>query len=62
MIIFVIIVIDIDFLNNLTIDLSNIIITFKGGFVMNIELKIALVVVTVTLFTIASYGLVALHA
>ncbi len=29
---------------------------------MNIELKIALVIVTVTLFTIASYGLVALHA
>ncbi|SMY33431.1 hypothetical protein PAND9192_00937 [Photobacterium andalusiense] len=29
---------------------------------MNIELKIALVTVTITLFTLASYGLVALHA
>ena len=33
-----------------------------GGLIMNIELKIALVTVTVTLFTFASYGLIALHA
>jgi hypothetical protein len=34
----------------------------EGGLIMNIELKVALVTVTVTLFTLASYGLIALHA
>lgn len=34
----------------------------NGWLMMNIELKIALVTVTITLFTLASYGLVALHA
>lgn len=34
----------------------------KGGFIMNVELKVALVTVAVTLFTLASYGLIALHA
>lgn len=34
----------------------------EGGLIMNVELKVALATVTVTLFTLASYGLIALHA
>ena len=58
----VIIDINIDFLNILTIHLVNIMLQKLWGFIMSIELKITVVTVAGILTTLMSYALIALHA
>lgn len=58
----VIIDINIDFLNILTIHLVNIMLQKLWGFIMSIELKITVVTVASILTTLMSYALIALHA